>query len=142
MRRTKGFTLIELIAVLVILGIIAAVAVPRFVNLSDAAASARNQAAAGTIESVLYLNFARYISERAGLPVDEFAEAVSVCGSAGTGTAPSVEEGLVYFMVGDTNAWEITEGSGSPVSAGDTFTCFVRVDQRGEPAEFTAIFVP
>lgn len=37
MRNQKGFTLIEIIAVLVILGILAAVAVPRFMNLTEEA---------------------------------------------------------------------------------------------------------
>ena len=47
LRNQKGFTLIEIIAVLIILGILAAVAVPKFMNLTaDAKTKALNGALA------------------------------------------------------------------------------------------------
>ena len=52
-RKSKGFTLIELMIVVAIIGILASIAIPRFANLIDRAREARTQGNLGSLRSAL-----------------------------------------------------------------------------------------
>lgn len=74
----RGFTLVELVTVIVILGVLAAVAIPRFTDLQSKARAAKVQAVAGSMKSAVALTKASALAN--GHTCAATGEAVSLEG--------------------------------------------------------------
>lgn len=71
MEKKQGFTLIELVVVIVILGILAVTAAPRFLNLQSDARKATLEATKGALESAFQIFSAKAQVPSADITVDD-----------------------------------------------------------------------
>ena len=146
MKRQGGFTLIELVVVIVILGILAVTAAPRFLNLQDDARAASLQGLKGAIDGAAGIVYGKAAIE--GVETDEKTEtpAPDVEGiKTHFGYPTASTDGIVKAAVGLSDDWKVVASSSSDISFGfkdadaNTTECIVKyTEATGSGAESAA----
>ena len=125
----KGFTLIELVVVITILGILAAFAVPRFASLEVQARAASVQALAGSIRSGAALSHALWLAQ--GQP-----PTVTMEGSTITMTNGYPDLGTIDDTLADLSGFTYVPGTGVFSKTGSSVctVTYVTAAANGAPA--------
>ena len=127
MKQQSGFTLIELVVVIVLLGILGAAATAKFQDLSAEARAAAVQGLAAEMQSGSAINYAKNaVGTSSGIAVASCTDGESVL----TTPLPGGGSGGGTYTIG---------GAGTCASDGESLACTLTDERGGEVANFSLI---
>ncbi|WP_417683161.1 type II secretion system protein [Pseudidiomarina aquimaris] len=137
MKRQQGFTLIELIIVIVVLGILAVTAAPQFINFSSDARASTVKGAQASIQGAMQLVYARSLvnGTEGTSPSSVTTEGGAVTTSYGYPTADAA--GIAVAAGLNANDWTQVDGTGAAAAEATPAGGAVGFHPAGVTPDFT-----
>ncbi len=118
MNKSKGFTLIELVVVIVILGILAVTAAPKFLNLQDDARTSALQGLQGSINSAANIVYSKAaingIEQEEEDVISHSSSAIDIAYGYPKATSSGITKALDNF----SQDWSIISTAGTTIKIG------------------------